>query len=78
MARVLPRDKDGKLPEMLGDFVVIYITKEGLEICAICANRSDAEDDPVKSFETTDFSEEFVCEDCEETIVEGENEDATV
>lgn len=61
------RGADGKLPAYAwpGGYPLVYITEEGLTVCALCASKDDDEtSDPVVGYQVHWEGEAETCEDC--------------
>lgn len=69
------RNADGTLPAFAwpGGYDIVYVTRDGLEVCADCANREvDASQEVVDFFILEEGS--FECDDCGRTIGEDDED----
>ena len=61
----IPRDSDGRSPAYAwpGGYQMVYITRDGLNICPACANSDHGSEDPVVAGDVYWEGPDLECED---------------
>jgi len=68
---VLPeRDANGQFPSHSwpGAYPLVYLTREGNNLCAACASANDSPGDPTVSVDTHWEGSDLQCDECNEYI----------